>query len=42
MADAIGSALVIPDSVLKKMDDADKKLERLQDTINKTGSVAAT
>lgn len=42
MADAIGSALVIPDSVLKKMDDADKKLESLQDTINKTGSVAAT
>lgn len=42
MADAIGSALVIPDSVLKKMDDADKKLARLQDTINKTGSVAAT
>ena len=42
MADAIGSALVIPDSVLKKMDDADKKLARLQDTINKTGNVAAT
>ena len=40
--DAIGSALVIPDSVLKKMDDADKKLARLQDTINKTGNVAAT
>ena len=40
--DAIGSALVIPDNVLKKMDDADKKLARLQDTINKTGSVAAT
>lgn len=39
---AIGSVLIIPDSVLKKMDDADKKLERLQDTINKTGSVAAT
>lgn len=42
MADTIGSTLVIPDSVLKKMDDADKKLARLQDTINKTGSVAAT
>ena len=40
--DAIGSVLIIPDSVLKKMDDADKKLARLQDTINKTGSVAAT
>lgn len=40
--DAIGSVLVIPDSVLKKMDDADKKLARLQDTINKTGNVAAT
>ena len=39
---AIGSVLIIPDSVLEKMDDADKKLERLQDTINKTGSVAAT
>lgn len=39
---AIGSVLIIPDSVLKKMDDADKKLARLQDTINKTGSVAAT
>ena len=39
---AIGSVLIIPDNVLKKMDDADKKLARLQDTINKTGSVAAT
>ena len=39
---AIGSLLIIPDNVLKKMDDADKKLARLQDTINKTGSVAAT
>lgn len=43
MADeAIGFSIEIPDSVFKKLDDADAKLKRIQDTVKKTSSVVVS
>lgn len=39
---AIGFSIEIPDSVFKKLDDADAKLKRIQDTVKKTSSVVVS